>query len=433
MSLLRILIVSNTAWNNSNSFGNSFSNIFEGIEDIEIANIFCRQEEPDNTVVSRYFQITEKKLIKNFFNRNNPSGCEVRIETAQSMTSNDVKTFNFARKKRWFIMFWARDLIWKIGRWKSKELIDFIDNFNPDLLFMPIYYSSYLNDILTFIKKHTNKPMIGYISDDNYTLRQFSLSPFYWIDRLYKRQKVKKSVDLCDILYVISDIQKKEYDKCFNKDCKILWKINDFVNMPKYKEHNDPIKLVYTGNIGTGRYKQLSLIGKQLHEINKNKKLLELDIYTQTPMSRSMQKALDLPSINLKGGIPASEVDKVQNDADILVHVESFDLKNRLAVHQSFSTKIVDYLYKGKCILAVGPDDVASIDYLKNNDAALVATTNEDLERVLKMIIENTNVLSEYGQKAWECGKKNHQRKDIQAMLKNDFECAVSKSIKINL
>lgn len=424
---MRILIVSNTAWNNSNSFGNSFSNIFEGIEDVEIANIFCRQEEPDNMVVSRYFQITEKNLIKNFFNRKKPSGREVRMETAQSMTSNDAKTFNFARKKRWFIMFWARDLIWRIGRWKSKELIEFIDDFNPDLLFMPIYYSSYLNDIVAFVKKHTNKPMMGYISDDNYTLRQFSLSPFYWIDRLYKRQKVKKSVDLCDTLYVISDIQKKEYDKCFNKDCKILWKINDFVNMPEYKEHKEPIKLVYTGNIGTGRYKQLSRIGKQLLEVNKDKKLMELDIYTQTPMSKSMQKALDLPSINLKGGIPASEVDKVQNDADILVHVESFDLKNRFAVHQSFSTKIVDYLHKAKCILAVGPADVASIDYLKNNDAALVATDSEQLHNVISKVAYDTSILEKYGEKAWQCGKRNHQRTDIQAMLRDDFNRVVSR------
>jgi len=424
---MRILVLSSTAWNNNNSFGNTFSNIFEGMNDIEIASIYCRQEVPDNNLVSRYFQITEKNLVKNFFKGSNPSGREVHIETAQSMTSNDIKTFNFARKKRWGIMFLARDLIWKIGRWKSKELIDFIDDFNPDLLFMPIYYSSYLNDILMFIKKHTNKPMMGYISDDNYTLRQFSLSPFYWIDRLYKRQKVKKSVDLCNTLYVISDIQKKEYDKCFNKDCKILWKINDFENMPEYKEHNDPIKLVYTGNIGTGRYKQLSLIGKQLLEVNKDKKLMELDIYTQTPMSRSMQKALDLPSINLKGGIPASEVDKVQNGADILVHVESFDLKNRLAVHQSFSTKIVDYLYKGKCILAAGPCDVASVDYLKNNDAALVATNLDELRDVINSIACDTDILEKYGEKAWQCGKRNHQRTEIQSMLKADFNRVVKK------
>ncbi len=419
---MRVLVLSNTAWNNNNSFGNSFSNIFEGLENVDIANIFCRQEKPKNNVVSRYFQITEKALLKNLCNKNHPSGKVVYVDNAEEMTDNEIKAFDYARKKRWRVMFWLRDMIWKVGRWKSYELKTFIDDFNPDLLFMPIYYSSYLNDILVFIKEYTNKPMLGYISDDCYTLRQFSLSPFYWIDRLYKRRKVKKSIDMCEILYVISDIQKKEYDKCFNKDCKILWKINDFDEQPVYEEHSDIIKLVYTGNIGTGRYKQLSLIGKQLAEINKDKKIMELDIYTQTPLSKKMQKALDLPGINMKGGIPVSEVDSVQNSADILVHVESFDLKDRLAVHQSFSTKIVDYLYKGKCILAVGPHDVASIDYLKKNDAALVAVNSEELKTVLERAANNKDLLWEYGKKAWDCGKKNHQRKDIQARLKQDFE-----------
>lgn len=64
MSVLRILILSNTPWDNSNSFGNSFSNIFSGIDNIEIANIYCRYGEPDNCIVKKYFQITEKSLIK---------------------------------------------------------------------------------------------------------------------------------------------------------------------------------------------------------------------------------------------------------------------------------------------------------------------------------------------------------------------------------
>ena len=426
---MRILVISNSAWNNNNSFGNSFSNIFEGLENVEIANIYCRQEKPKNNVVSGYFQITEKSLLKNLRNKKSPSGKVVYIENAEEMTGNETKAFNYARKRRWRIMFWMRDLIWKVGRWKSDELKAFIDDFDPDLLFMPIYYSSYLNDILMFVKKYTNKPMLGYISDDCYTLRQFSLSPFYWIDRLYKRRKVKKSIDNCEILYVISEIQKKEYDKCFNKDCKILWKINDFDEQPVCKDCSEPIKLVYTGNIGTGRYKQLSLIGKQISKINKDKKIMELDIYTTTPMSKKMQKALDLPGINLKGGIPSTEVDAVQNGADILVHVESFDLKNRLAVHQSFSTKIVDYLYKGKCILAVGPHDVASVDYLKKNDAAMVATSEDELKELLANVAGNYDLLKEYGKKAWECGKKNHQRKEMQKMLKKDFEFHIKEQL----
>lgn len=57
--------------------------------------------------------------------------------------------------------------------------------------------------------------MVGYISDDCYTLRQFSLSPLFWIDRLWKRRYVKRAIDECMLLYVITDRQKKRIYRDF--------------------------------------------------------------------------------------------------------------------------------------------------------------------------------------------------------------------------
>lgn len=419
---MNILIVSNTPWDNSNSFGNSFSNIFGGMENLNIANIFCRYGGPNNNIVQRYFQITEKSLIANLKNRNFPSGKE--IFTTDSSEMKEIKGFSYARKNRCRIFYWIRDLIWFFGRWKSKELTDFVLSFKPDIIFTPVYYSTYLNDINLYIKKLTDKPMLGYISDDCYTLRQLQFSPFYWFERIIKRRKVKKVIDQCEILYVISDIQKKEYDKCFNKNCKILSKGKDFIIKPKIdNEISFPIKMVYTGNVGGRRYKQLSLIGKIIACFNIEKKLFILDIYTQTPLSDKMKKALDIPNaINMKGAVSASEVFEIQKSANILVHTESFDYKTRLAVRQSFSTKLVDYFYQGKCIFAVGPKDVASIDYLMKNDAAVVATNEKEIYEKLKMLVENPDIIREYGDKAWDCGKRNHQIDKIQKMLYEDFE-----------
>lgn len=53
---LRILIVSNTPWDDSNSFGSSFSNIFGGNEHYSIANIYCQQGLPNTQVCSRFFK-----------------------------------------------------------------------------------------------------------------------------------------------------------------------------------------------------------------------------------------------------------------------------------------------------------------------------------------------------------------------------------------
>ncbi len=427
---MRILVLSNTPWRTDNSFGNSFSNIFGGMEGIEIANIYCRYGAPDSRIVTKSFQITEKSLIRNLMNKSRPSGIETTCSAAVDLDNKEQKVFDSARKGRLQIYYWCRDFIWKIGRWKSEELKQFIKDFDPDLIFQPVYYSVYINDIAFFIKKFTNVPMVGYISDDCYTLKQFNLSLLYWIDRLIKRRKVKRTIDKCDILYVISQIQKQEYDKCFSKDCKILCKGAQFDKKPEYPvSDSDVIKLVYTGNIGTGRYKQLSNIGHAIKQINAGGKKAELDIYTLTPMTGKMKKALDLPDcIHLKGAISSDSVAKVQSEADILVHVESFGLKSRLATRQSFSTKIVDYLAVAKCIFAVGPADVASIDYLKSNDAAVVATNKDEITTNLKQLFDNKALIEEYGHKAWECGKRNHQIDLIQKRLAKDFDDLIKKT-----
>jgi len=417
--------MSSTPWDNSNSFGNSYTNLFENIDETEIANIYCRPGMPDNNIVGKYFQMTEKTLISNLKNKNNPSGKEISFDpsSATTLSEKEQKSFDTVRKKRLQVFLWLRELIWKVGRWKSPELIKFIDEFDPDLIFQPIYFSSHLCDITLFIKRHCKKPMVGYVSDDCYTLRQFSLSPLYWINRILVRRKVGKVIRNCDLLYVISDIQKREYEKIFNKECKILTKCSDFTSEPDIKRiHPLPLKLVYTGNLGAGRWKSLSLVSKAVGELNKEGNKAVFDIYSATPLSDKMKKAFAYNGTSFKGAVSSKEVDLIQSDADILVHAEGLDLKSRLQVHQSFSTKIVDYLYKARAILAVGTEDEASIDYLIKNDCAVVCSDYEQIHTNLLKIISNEEILNELSFKAYNCGRKNHSSQRIKTMLKNDLK-----------
>lgn len=182
---MKILIVSNSPWRADNSFGNSFSNIFEGIPNIEISNIYCKYGKPQNNVASHYFQITEKSLIGNIL-KGSPSGKEVFAESENEQHQDGGETtFNKIKRHKNIPMYWARALVWKIGFWKSKELIKFVDDFKPDLLFIPVYYSHYLHDINSFILKRFNIPALGYVSDDVYTLKQFSFSPFFGLTVLF--------------------------------------------------------------------------------------------------------------------------------------------------------------------------------------------------------------------------------------------------------
>ena len=437
---MRILVVSATPWSNDNSFGSTFSNFFKGIEDLEIASVYCRSGQPDNTVVSRYFQVTFTDLLQNLKDKSVPCGHELDYSAgvqqhAEVLSCKAKKSYNNARKLRWQVLFWANDLIWSIGRWRSEALRRFLLDFRPDVIFQPIYYSKHLNQIALFCASVTGAPMVGYVSDDVYTLRQFSLSLLYWIDRIWKRRYVKRTFDACKLIYTISETQKTEYQEIFHKECKVLTKSADFSGEPLLPERSDhPMQFVYTGNIGGGRWKSLALLAGAIRQANAEKPCAALVIYTATPITKRMRKALDLPMASeIRGQVSAGEIPRIQQEADVLVHVEGLNRKSRMEVHQSFSTKLVDYFHNCRCVFAIGTPDMASIRHLLDNEAAVVATNKNEVSQKLNLLLSNTTLYNQTIRKAWECGAKYHSKESMQRMLMEDLNRIVGMTQRENI
>ena len=431
---MKILIVSNSPLRNDNSFGNSFSNIFEGIPDIEIANIYCKYGKPQSNIGSRFFQITEKSLIKNLI-KGTPSGKEVYMEEETEKKLDDGEaTFNKMRKHRTVPVFWARALIWKICRWKSKELKAFVDDFKPDLLFVPIYFSHYIHDINKFIKDRFNIPVLGYVSDDVYIMEHYKGSILLWIDKMIMRSRMRKVFSWCKTIYVISETQKREYTEIFGDKFKILTKCADFTdeNKPPFKEPESVLKMVYAGNISVGRYEILAELAKSVENINKDDKKYELDIYTLTDLTDEQKQTLNTESVHLLPPVNYEKLREIQANADILVHAEAFHKQECLAVHQSFSTKIVDYLATNRCILAIGSDYCSSIQYFIDNECGAVAKSVDEIETRLRELDENRDLFHFYADKAWESGKRNHDEYKIKKMVYDDIKNVIDNSEVVN-
>lgn len=422
---MRVLVLSSTPWDENNSFGNTYSNLFSDFTDIEFANIFCKAGKLNNRFPMTGFRMTDKSLLLNLLGKC-PAG--ERVTNTKDMLPENGDEKPFVPKKRHLVYFWIRELIWRIGRWKSPELRAFIQEFQPDVIFQPIYYYRYLNRVAQYVKQVADVPMLGYVSDDVYHLQQTGFSPFQRLDTLLSRRCIKKTVENCEILYVVSALQKREYEQIFETPCKVLTKGEDFSDSPHLKiEYNSPMQLVFTGNIGTNRWKTLAFIANALREINRDGTKAELRIYTATPLTSAMQKALDIDGISyLMGTVPASEISRIQSAADILVHVEAMDIKNKLAVRQSFSTKLVDYFKAARPILAVGPKDVASIDHLLQNNCALVADNEAELIEKISNCIENPNCLHTLAENAYVCGSRCHDAAKMKKMLYADLKNTVA-------
>ena len=427
---IRILVVSNTPWDDSNSFGSSFSNILGGESRYEIANIYCQPGWPNTQVAKRFFRISEKSIIRSLVKKAKSSGEEVANHPG--VVNQDSETVKKAKHIRWQLFFWIRDLIWVTGKWHSAELDRFIDDFQPDIVFQPLYFQPHINRIGIYAAQRANVPMVGYTSDDNYSLRQYNWSPLFWIDRLIKRRLFKKAVSHCRLLDVITETQRKEYDRYFGKGkCKVLYKGGDFSHPIPKMMTNHPIRFLYTGNLGAGRWETLAQIAKEIHKLNANGRKAQLEIYSATSLSPAILSQLDIPdSSEFKGRVSAIEIKPLQQKADVLIHVEPFKKTERYKARLSFSTKIVDYMEAGKCILAVGWKETGGIEYLATNNAACCITDPAEIGQTLSQLVEKKELRQQYAINAYELGRKNHNLPDIHTCLyRNLNETANKKSI----
>ena len=188
---MNVLVITDALWRDDNGVGNSYSNIFNGIKDVKIANICLTGGKSKNDISTSCFQISEASLIRNIKNRKNPTGLVEDFSKEENNKNVTPTFFDKIKKCRLQIFFWLRNLIWKLGKWKSKELNAFIDDFKPDLIFAQMQDKVYLNNIVRYVQNYTKKPLFLYSWYDVYSLKQFSLSPLFWIDRFMQRRSIR--------------------------------------------------------------------------------------------------------------------------------------------------------------------------------------------------------------------------------------------------
>lgn len=428
MIFMRILVISRSPWRNDNSFGNTYTNIFNGMQDVTIANIYLADGFPDgqNQVVTHYYQMSESKLLKSVRNfcKGKKVGNEVFINSIDSNSKEETSTkIAVVKKKRWSVFFIAREFLWKIGNTNLSEMIEFVKEFNPDIVFLPFYYAKYVSNMAMYILDRICVPLVLEASIDIYSLKQLSFDPFFWINRFAIRSTIRKVVKRAQKLYVISQKMKYDYEKMLKIDCSILYKFPEMSRkFETYKRNSIEKGLVflYTGNIGNGRWRSLALAGDAIISSGVGK----LKIYTPTKLTCKMRESLK--NCEVYPPVVSDCVIKLQNEADVLIHAESFKLKERLEVRYSISTKIMDYIGAGRCILAIGSKDIASIEFLKKNKIAIICDSKKAITQKINFLKNNPNIVKMYADQTTEyinsLPTKAQQQENLRKELLNIIE-----------
>lgn len=431
---MRILVLSTDLWDDISNGNNIQSNWFNGFN-AEIANIYLVPGKPNNQICTRYFQVTDAMMAKSFFGRRaghafiwNPAVNHVSINDTANVEKENVGLYKKLRSHSGEWLRLARDILWAYGRYDKKALKAFIDDFQPDIVFCPHLFSIKSRRIERIIHKMTDAPMIAFSGDAEASLNVISYNPLFWCRRLRDHLLYPAFVKKFAYYFTFSPRWCEMLTKKYGVPSEPLYKCVDGTPFEE-KPVNDVIKLVYAGSLYCNRWKTISVIGDAMKIINKEGKKIEMYVYSQSSLNEEQKAALsEYKFIHFMGCVSPTELPRIYKEADIALHVESFDKRFMLETEHSFSTKLTDLMASTCAILAICWDRNSGWRYVKDNDAAICLSSYEEILPKLQEIVANPTIIQEYARKAAECGIKNHNRERIQKQIRDVFEKVIAQA-----
>lgn len=425
---MNILFFSQAAWDNKNSVGNTFSNLFEG--DIwsndMFFHMFARKKVPDNRIKAYYYHISAADIVRGLLKNQNKAQesfeegghKQASVENADQKEQRHIDNLHKGNHE---FLYYLHEAVWRSRLWRDKQFDRFIKKASPDILFAFATSPYILWPLIQYLKKHTTCKVVLLVADD--VCGSYDRCAFY--RRGYLRRELENCILAADKLYGISDEMSELYANRFGRPVATLYKGCDLTMEPK-QYLNQPLRFVYAGNLLWGRADTLAQVAEALEKINQDGQKAVLEVYTGTTVTEELRQRLEKDSTSrIMGSRPYEEIKRILHEADVVLHVESFEKKQQDTVRYSFSTKIIDCLQSGAQVLGIGPAGIASIEYLKKVDGVAVIDRQERVMEAVEDLIRQ-GTMPENAKRTRQYALQKHERNAVQEKLRNDFETLLS-------
>lgn len=415
---MKVLVISHNVFCKTSNMGKTLKSYFDLIDPSNIAQLYVHSEIPTDDCCETYYRVTDKEMIGSIFTRR--SGAVFGVSdikkdafTARVDTGTTAKLYQKARSRTPMI-YLARNLWWRLGAWKTKRLLRWVDEFDPDVIFLASGDYAFIYRIALELAKYKNIPLAVSCMDDYYFYNK-NENRFLGkaVHKAFMKQ-VRKTMDYASCIFPICEKMKMDYQELFHKPCYTLntpSTITEPISLPKSNE------ISYIGNLGYKRHEQIIALGRVLKNLSCEGKPYYIDVYSAESRPEKLKNLTEENGIRFHGAISAEEVLKVMGRSMAVIHTESFNKSTRRSVAYSVSTKIADSLASGTCILAYGPPEIASIKYLKDNNAAYCITDEKEIENGLLEFISNHSLRKQIVKNAIALAKENHDSRKNGALI----------------
>ncbi len=380
---MKVLIISHNPITTHGNMGKTMLTLFSAFGREELAQLYIYPTIPDIAVCNAYFRVTDKDVLKSYCAlsvKGREIGTEeIRPEETAFEDERDEGLYRNKKNKTPLRML-LRDAMWRYARWNNRALHDFIEKERPDVVFVATGPAKFLYRMVTKVTKRYSLPYVTYICDDYYFMKP-QVGFLGGRQHHTLKKEIGRHVRAAETAITISEPIAELYRKEFGTRTEVVMTGAGFPLAKEPKDGPAPQSITYLGGIRCNRYRSLAEIGRALDALNeKNGTAFTLNIYTEETEEAFLAELRDIRSIRLPGYVTGEEFRRVFDGADLLLHTEAFDEASIDLVKHSVSTKIADSLASGIPLLAYGPSSIISVQYLLENDAALVATDKDGLE-----------------------------------------------------
>ena len=396
----KILIFANESVSNSSSNGRTLRNFLLDISKEQIAQFYIHGE-PDYSVCSSYYQVSDRDALNAFLCRKN------RIASREKNTEvSHSEPRKYQKNCRTMLI---RDIVWRSYRWWKKDFNKFIKDFAPDVILLQAGDAPFMYAIALKISNKYKLPIVIYNSEE-YVLKEkmYSGAKKYsiWhmllhhrLKRVYKKLMQKVSFCIYSTEYLEEKYQKKYPHP--GKSC-TLYTVSE---LPLLEDTSDKNKfsLLYCGNLGVGRVYPLNEVAKVLFEVDPN---AVLKVYGKFVNEEDKMLLCSNSNVFYGGIVPYDEIPGLMSNASMLIHCENLERLENL--RGAFSTKIADSLACGRPFLVYATREYPFVQYLEKYNCAHIATHIEELKNILMKNFTDEAYRTKYVQNALNVAQSNH-------------------------
>ena len=303
--------------------------------------------------------------------------------------------------------------------------------FQPDVIYTLAENLRVINQAIKLSKKF-NIPIVYHGMDDWKSTAYVSagwLAPARNLLEFRFRRLQHYSVKNLAICKKMADYYEAQYQIPFSYACNCILEYCD----DGYRADNErPLKIVFSGSLHLHRGEVLQKIADIIESLNESGREIEMEVICPAVHLDFYPDVINKYKHTKWKSYSYPQTDKVKDlsSADILLLAESPREQEVKYAKYSFSTKVPEYLAIGRCILAYGSPEQASIQFIEDSGCGQAAYNLEELRETLIDLYDQPEKRALYAATGHKVGKESFSRKVIQKRIYDVFEISVEKTKK---